>query len=87
LALAPGVQFDKVKQANSYDIKAFLRYNVNPLSHLAVGVERSWGGDQVASGGVLQAIFGGPTSLGMDDFLKGHVQGAMALTRDFQIVR
>jgi hypothetical protein len=85
LALAPGVQFDKVTQGNSYDIKAFLRYNVNPLSNVAVGVERSWGGDQIASGGVLQAIFGGPTSLGMDDFVKGHIQAGMALTRDFQI--
>jgi hypothetical protein len=85
LALAPGVQFDKLTQGNSYDIKAFLRYSLNPLSYAALGVERSWGGDQIATGGVLETIFGGPTSFGRDDFVKGHVQAAMGLARDFQI--
>jgi hypothetical protein len=85
LALAPGVQFDRLTQDNSYDLKAFLRYDFMPLGHIAVGIERSWGGDQIASGGLLQPIFGGPTSLGMDDFTKGHLQFAMPLARDFQI--
>jgi outer membrane putative beta-barrel porin/alpha-amylase len=34
-ALAPGVQFDKVSQDNSYDIKAFLRYNFNQLKGMS----------------------------------------------------
>ena len=84
LAAAPGVQFDKLTQSNTYDIKAFLRYNFMPLAHIALGIERSWGGDQVASGGLLGAAFG-PTSLGKTDFVKGHLQAAMPLTRDFQI--
>ena len=85
LALAPGVQFDKTTQENSYDIKAFLRYDFMPLGHLALGIERSWGGDQTATGGLLQTIFGGPTSLGKDDFTKGHFQFTMPLARDFQV--
>ena len=84
-ALAPGVQFDKVTQDNTYDVKAFLRYNFNQLGHIAVGIEKSWGGDQVYSGGVLQTIFGGPQSFGMEDYLKGHLQVALPLSRDFQI--
>lgn len=85
LALAPGVQFDKLTQSNSYDIKGFLRYEYMPLGFVAVGIEKSWGGDQIASGGLLQTIFGGPTSFGKDDFLKGHVQFAMPLARDLQV--
>jgi len=85
LALSPMVQFDRLSQSNSYDIRAFLRYDFMPLGHLALGVERSWGGDQVASGGLFQAIFGGPISLGKDDFTKGHLQFAMPLARDFQV--
>ena len=85
LALAPGVQFDKLTQDNTYDLKAFLRYNFMPLGHVALGIEKSWGGDQVASGGVLQTMLGGPTSFGKEDFLKGHFQAAMPLARDFQV--
>jgi hypothetical protein len=85
LALAPGVQFDRLTQANSYDVKAYLRYEFMPLGHLALGIERSWGGNQVASGGALEAIFGGPTSFGKDDFTKGHLQLAFPLSRDFQV--
>jgi hypothetical protein len=56
-----------------------------PLGYLALGIERSWGGDQTMTGGLLQAIFGGPTSLGKDDFTKGHFQFSMPLARDFQV--
>jgi hypothetical protein len=85
LALAPGVQFDRMTQGNSYDLKAFLRYDYMQGGHVALGIEKSWGGNQVASGGLLQTIFGGPTSLGMDDFLKGHVQASYAITKDFHV--
>jgi hypothetical protein len=85
LALAPGVQFDKLTQSASYNAKAFLRYETAPLSFVAAGIEKSWGGNQLASGGVLETIFGGPTSFGTDDYTKGHVQFGMALPYDFQL--
>jgi hypothetical protein len=84
LALAPGVQFDNFSQGTSYDVKAFLRYGDLQTGRIAVGIEKSWGGEQTASGGVLQAIFGGPTTFGDDDYLKGHLQWTMALPADFQ---
>jgi hypothetical protein len=85
VALAPGVQFDKLTQSESYDVKAFLRYEFGPAAYVAAGIEKSWGGDLVASGGVLQTIFGGPQSLGKDDFTKGHLQGSFPITRDIHI--
>src|SRR5579862_5637319 len=85
LSLAPGVQFDVLTQTNSYDFKGFIRYDYMQLGHIAFGIERSWGGDQVASGGVLETIFGGPTSMGTDNFTRGHVQFAVPLPYDFQI--
>jgi hypothetical protein len=85
LAVAPGVQFDKLTQDNSYDIKAFLRYDYTRGGHIAVGIEKSWGGNQIASGGALEAAFHGPTSLGKDDFLKGHIQVVYPLTPDIHV--
>jgi hypothetical protein len=80
----PGVQFDKLTQSNSYDLKAFLRYDYGQAAHIAVGIEKSWGGDQIASGGVLGTALG-PTSLGKDDFLKGHVQITYPLMPDLHL--
>ena len=85
LALAPGVQFNRLTQDNSYDIKGFLRYELGRATWVAVGVEKSWGGNAVASGGLLQTVFGGPTSFGMDDFTKGHLQASMPITPDFHV--
>jgi hypothetical protein len=85
LAIAPGVQFNKLTQDNSYDIKGFLRYNYTMGGLVAVGIEKSWGGNQVASGGILQAIFGGPQSLGKDDFLKGHFQFVYPVMPDLHV--
>jgi hypothetical protein len=84
-AQAPGVQFNKLTQDNSYDIKAFLTYHYAPGGLVAVGIEKSWGGNQIASGGVLQAIFGGPQSLGKDDFLKLHGQIVYPITPDIHV--
>lgn len=84
-ALAPGVQFDTLTQSTSYDFKAFVRYSDMPRGYIAAGIERSWGGNQVASGGVLQTIFGGPTSFGTDDFTKGHIQFGAVLPYDMQL--
>ncbi len=84
----PGAQFDKLTQDTSYDVKAFLRYDFGQAVWLAVGVEKSWGGNQTASGGLLglpSPLGFGPTSLGSDDFLKGHIQFQMPITRDIQV--
>lgn len=79
-------QFDKLTQDTSYDVKAFLRYDFGQAVWLAVGVEKSWGGNQIASGGVLgNPLVLGPTSLGTDDYLKGHVQFSMPITRDIHV--
>jgi hypothetical protein len=85
LALAPGVQFDKLTQDNSYDVKGFLRYDYTRGGHVAIGLEKSWGGNQVGSGGLLQTIFGGPQSLGKDDFLKGHFQVVVPVMPDLHV--
>ena len=77
-------QFNKLTQDNSYDVWAFLRYQFVPLTWVAIGIEKSWGGNQIASGGGLGALFG-PTSLGEDDYLKGHLQAQYAFTKDFHI--
>jgi hypothetical protein len=84
LALAPGIQFDTLTQDNSYNLKAFLRYEFMTGGFLAGGVEWSGGGKQLASGGVLQTIFGGPTSFGTDQYTRAHVQFATPLPYDFQ---
>ena len=39
----------------------------------------------MATGGVLQTVFGGPTSFGTDEFTKGHFQFGLPLDKQFQI--
>ena len=80
-----GVGFAKTEQENSYDINFYLRYNWNPLTFVAIGIEKSWGGEQIATGGVLAEYNGGNLSLGKDEFLKGHLQFAFPLSETFQI--
>lgn len=84
LAVAPGVQFDKLSQDNSYNVKAFLRYDYTQLGFVAAGIEKSWGGDQIASGGVLGALEG-PTTLSKDEWLRGHLQFQVPLAPDFAV--
>jgi len=51
-ALVPGVlRFDTLTQRPSYDVKAFLRYNPSTFLFAAVGIEKSWGGEQVGTNG------------------------------------
>jgi hypothetical protein len=78
------VQFDKFTQDNSYDVRAFLTYHYAPGGLFALGIEKSWGGNQIASGGILGSTFG-PTSFGLDDFLKGHVQLVYPLRPDIHV--
>ena len=84
LAIRGVGQFDELDQDNSYDLKVFLRYEFMQSGHIAVGIEKSWGGDQIAKGGELGALLGA-TSLGKDDFLKGHLQISYPLTPDIHI--
>jgi hypothetical protein len=79
-----GLQFDRLTQDNSYDVKAFLRYNYTMGGHVAAGIEKSWGGNQVMSGGQLGGIFG-PSALAADDYLKGHVQATYPLRPDIHV--
>ena len=78
-----GNGFDRTEQENSYDINVYLRYNWNALTFVAIGAEKSWGGEQIAKGGALGAL--GDVSLGKDEFLKGHLQLGVPLSETFQI--
>ena len=83
--------FDTLTQRPSYDVKAFLRWEPKPLQFFAFGIEKSWGGEQVATNGRL-AVTGlpftipqTPVSLSKDDFLRGHLQFQFPLAQDFAV--
>jgi hypothetical protein len=79
-------------QGISYDVRAFLRYNPLPtLFFVAVGIEKSWGGEQIAANGKF-AVTGLPIvapqpnlSLSRDDFFRGHFQFQVPITKEFAI--
>jgi hypothetical protein len=79
-----GVGFTRTEQDHSYDINAYLRYSWNPLTFLALGLEASWGGEQVASGGALGAVLG-DVSIGKDEYVKGHLQFGVPLSPTMQL--
>jgi hypothetical protein len=89
----PGtLTYDKLTQSTSYDVKAFLRYDPMPLGFIALGIEKSWGGEQVATNGriVVPGLGGllipqGPLALSDDDFLRGHLQFQFPLAKDFAV--
>jgi hypothetical protein len=89
----PGVlTYTSLTQRPSYDVKAFLRYEPQPLTYFAVGIEQSWGGEAVAQNGrfavlpvpglVLPAA---PLSLLEDNYTRGHIQFHYPLARDLAI--
>jgi Putative MetA-pathway of phenol degradation len=88
----PGVlTYDKLTQSTSYDVKAFLRYEPMTFAFVALGIEKSWGGEQIATNGRF-ALTGtplvapqAPLSLSKDDFLRGHLQFQFPLARDFAV--
>jgi hypothetical protein len=88
----PGVlNYSAVTQGVSYDVQAFLRYEPKESLWFAVGVEKSWGGEQIATNGTF-AVTGTPIvipqpnlSLGKDDFLTGHFEFYVPVARDFSI--
>ena len=49
--LPAALAYDKLTQSTSYDVKAFLRYEPKPLTFVALGIEKSWGGEQIATNG------------------------------------
>jgi Putative MetA-pathway of phenol degradation len=89
----PGVlSYDTLTQRPSYDVKAFLRYEPTTFLFVALGIEKSWGGEQVATNGRLaSAVLPGGVApvpnqpLSKDDFLRGHLQFQVPLARDFAI--
>jgi hypothetical protein len=91
-APVPGVlNYGKLTQEVSYDIKAFLRYEPKQSLWFAVGMEKSWGGEQIARNGRFSAtglpiVVAQPDlSLGKDDYLRGHFQFHVPLSVDFAI--
>jgi hypothetical protein len=83
-AIANVGQFDKTTQDTSYNIKAFLSYYYTEGGYFAVGIEKSWGGDQIMSGGKLGQIFG-PTLELREDFLKGHLEAVFVVRPDIHL--
>lgn len=82
--LNPALNYANVSQANSYDIQGFLRYETGPLGHIAIGIEKSWGGLQTLSGGTLGA-FVGPFNTSADNYTRAHLQITKAVMPDLQL--
>jgi hypothetical protein len=88
----PGVlTYDTLTQRPSYDVRAFLRFEPKTFLFVAAGIEKSWGGEQVAGNGKF-AVAGLPLllpladlSLSRDDFFRGHIQFQVPITKDFAI--
>jgi hypothetical protein len=83
--------YDTLSQKTSYDVKAFLRYEPKTFLFAAVGIEKSWGGEQTVSNGRF-TVAGRPVvipqpdlSISNDDFLRGHFQFQLSLGRDFLV--
>jgi hypothetical protein len=88
----PGVlTFDTLTQRPSYNLKAFVRYNPTTFLYAAFGIEKSWGGEQIATNGRFVATglpVGIPQpdmSISRDDFLTGHFEFQIPLAQDFTI--
>lgn len=91
-AAFPGVlTYDNLTQGTTYNLKAFLRYEPKPSLWFAAGIEKSWGGEQVATNGRfvvtgLPIIIPQPSlPITNDDFLRGHFEFQFPLAQDFLI--
>jgi hypothetical protein len=90
--MVPGVlTYDNLTQHPSYDVQAFLRYEPKPSQFVAIGIEKSWGGTQIATNGIFAATRLPITMpladlpLTKDDFLRGHFQFQVPFTQEFAI--
>jgi hypothetical protein len=91
-APVPGVLiYDNIVQGPSYDVEAFLRYEPKPFEFVAIGIEKSGGGRQIAINGTFMPT-GLPVSilqpnllLSKDDYLRGHLQFQVPITQEFAI--
>jgi hypothetical protein len=87
----PGVaSYDTLTQRPSYDVKAFLRYEASTFQFFALGIEKSWGGEQFITNGRVslmgQTVATAPSlPLSTDDYLRGHVQFQFPLAKDFAV--
>ncbi|WP_024518370.1 hypothetical protein [Bradyrhizobium sp. Tv2a-2] len=83
--------YETLTQRPSYDVKAFLRYNPSTFLFAAVGIEKSWGGEQIGTNGrffvagLPVAIPQPNVAISRDDFLRGHFQFQIPLAKDFTI--
>jgi hypothetical protein len=83
--------YDTVTQRASYDLKAYLRYEPKTALWVALGIEKSWDGEQVFRNGRF-AVTGAPIVIPQpdlpfidDDYLRGHLQFQLPLAQDFAI--
>jgi hypothetical protein len=89
-APVPGVlTYDTLIQRPSYDLLAYLRYQPQPLQFVAIGIEKLWGGEQIATNGTFTAT-GLPIikpqdnlPLSKDELLRGHFQFQIPFGLDF----
>jgi hypothetical protein len=78
--------YKTLEQENSYNLRGFVRYDYMPLGHVAVGVEKSWGGLQTLTDGSATILGPLPNKeILKDDYLRGHLQLTMPLAKDFQV--
>jgi len=88
----PGILlYDTLTQRPSYNVKAFVRYNPSNFLYAAIGIEKSWGGEQIATNGRF-LVAGLPVGIpqpdlpiSKDDFLRGHFQFQVPVSQDFTI--
>jgi len=88
----PGLlTYDTLTQRPSYNVKAFVRYNPSNFLFAAIGIEKSWGGEQMGTNGSF-LVAGLPVripqpnlQISRDDYLRGHFQFQFPLSQDLTI--
>jgi len=89
--LAGVLSYDTLTQNTSYNVRAFLRYEPLRFLFMAIGIEKSWGGEQLATNGtfvgsIIPIVQPQPNlSLTRDDYLQGHLQFQVPLAQDFAV--
>jgi hypothetical protein len=87
--LPASIAYKRLDQEDSFNFRGFVRYDYMPLGHVAVGLEKSWGGLQTLADGSVTTAFGsqalGNKDISKDDYLRGHLQLTMPLAKDLQV--